>query len=150
MPLFLGLAAGFGGFALGLLDAFAAGAPLGFLFGHPPLFHLANAGVGKRADARGVFILGQRAEHYARGVARRSRLRAGSRAAAERRLGGGRGLGGNRFGRVRGFSDLRVAADAALAALFDHHLLGAAMGETLAHGAGLDARLERQGLARDT
>ena len=37
---------------------------------------------------------------------------------------------------------------AALAALLDHHLLGAAMAETLAHGAGLDAWLQRQGLAR--
>jgi hypothetical protein len=44
----------------------------------------------------------------------------------------------------------RVAADAALAALFDHDLLGPAMAEALADGARLDARLERQGLARDT
>ena len=150
MALFLGLAAGFGGFAFGLLDAFAAGAALGFLFRHPPFFHFANAGIGERADARGVLVLGQRAEHHAGGVAQRGGLRAGSRAAAERRLGGGCGLGDDRFRRVRSFSDLRIATDAALAALFDHHLLGPAVGEALAHGARLDARLERQGLARNT
>src|SRR5712671_1844666 len=44
----------------------------------------------------------------------------------------------------------RVAADAALAALLDHDLLGPAMAEALAYGARLDARLERQGLGRDT
>src|SRR5690242_21531472 len=49
-----------------------------------------------------------------------------------------RGLGGT------------VPTDTALAALLDHDLLGAAMRKTLAHGARLDARLERQGLARDT
>jgi hypothetical protein len=43
-----------------------------------------------------------------------------------------------------------ITADAALAALFDHDLLGPAVGKTLAHGARLDARFERQGLARDT
>src|SRR5260370_34803335 len=43
-----------------------------------------------------------------------------------------------------------VAADPALAALFNHHLLGAAVAEALANGARLDARLERQGLGRDT
>jgi hypothetical protein len=51
---------------------------------------------------------------------------------------------------MRGFDDLRLAADAALAALFDHDLLGPAVRETLAHGARLDARLERQRLGRDT
>ena len=40
-----------------------------------------------------------------------------------------------------------VAADAALATLFHHDLLGPAMAEALAYGARLDARLERQGLA---
>ena len=43
-----------------------------------------------------------------------------------------------------------ITRAAALAALFDHHLLGAAVAETLAHGAGLDAWLQRQGLARHT
>jgi hypothetical protein len=49
-----------------------------------------------------------------------------------------------RFGRGR------IAADAALATLFDHDLLGPAMAEALAHGARLDPRLQRQGLGRDT
>jgi hypothetical protein len=47
-------------------------------------------------------------------------------------------------------ASLGVGADTALAALFDHDLLGAAVRKTLAHGTSLDARLERQGLARDT
>jgi hypothetical protein len=49
-----------------------------------------------------------------------------------------------------GFGRGRVAADASLAAFFDHHLLGSAVAEALAHGARLDARFERQGLGRDT
>src|ERR1700736_4104006 len=44
----------------------------------------------------------------------------------------------------------RVAANAALAALLDHHLFGSAVAEALLHGARLDARLERQGFCRDT
>ncbi len=74
MALFLGLAAGFGGFAFGLFDAFAAGTPLGFLFRHPPFFRLANAGIGERADARGVLVLGQAcaAPHRRRCAARRA------------------------------------------------------------------------------
>src|SRR5262249_45259341 len=63
MAFVFGLAAGFGGLTLGLLDALAAGAALGFLFGLPPLFLFANASVGERADARGMLILGQRAQH---------------------------------------------------------------------------------------
>src|SRR5262249_42008010 len=59
------------------------------------------------------------------------------------------GAGGNRFRRWMGYLG-SVATDAALAAFFDHDLLGAAMRKTLAHGARLDAWLERQGLARDT
>jgi hypothetical protein len=43
-----------------------------------------------------------------------------------------------------------VAADAALAAFFDHDLLASAMAEALAHGARLDAWLQRQGFCRDT
>src|SRR4051794_4744393 len=49
-----------------------------------------------------------------------------------------------------GFGRGRVAANAALATFFDHDLLGPAMAEALAHGARLDARLQRQGLGRDT
>ena len=44
----------------------------------------------------------------------------------------------------------RIAADPALAALLHHDLLGSAMAETLAHGARLDARLQRQGFGRNT
>ena len=47
--------------------------------------------------------------------------------------------------RRRGF-----AADAALAALFNHDLLGTAVAEALLDGARLDPRLQRQGLVRDT
>src|SRR3569623_2028271 len=43
---------------------------------------------------------------------------------------------------------LGIAAPA-LAALLDHDLLAAAMADALAHSAGLDARLERQRLARN-
>src|SRR5262249_41907605 len=51
MTLVLGLAAGFGGLAFGLLDAFAAGAALGFLFRGPALFLLAPLGLRPRAGA---------------------------------------------------------------------------------------------------
>src|ERR1700689_4195063 len=150
VALFLGLAAGFGGLALGLLDAFLAVAALGFLFGELPLFHVADFGVGERAGACRTLILGQRAQHHARTAARRGRRR---RRTGERRLGGrccrGRGLGEDRLGGMR-FRCGRIAADAALAALFNHDLLGAAVAEALLHGARLDARLERQGLVRDT
>src|ERR1700678_4481742 len=72
--------------------------------------------------------------------------------------GAGRGIGAltrarladHRLRCVRCIACGRIAADAALAPLFDHDLLGAAMAEALAHGALLDARLERQGLGRDT
>src|SRR5882757_2014665 len=49
-----------------------------------------------------------------------------------------------------GFRCGRIAANAALATRLDHDLLGPAMAEGLAHGARLDARLQRQGLGRDT
>ena len=76
MALFLRLAAGFGGFAFGLLDAFAAGAALGFLFGLPPFLDFAGAGIGQRADAGGMLVLGQGLQHHAgrlAGDSRRSR-----------------------------------------------------------------------------
>src|SRR5260370_20275081 len=43
-----------------------------------------------------------------------------------------------------------MAGDAALAALFNHDLLGAAVAEVLLDGARLDPRLQRQGLVRNT
>ena len=97
VAVFLGLAAGFGGFALGLLDAFLAVAALGFLFREPALFDVADLGVGQRAGARGTLVLGQGAQHHARIAARRGWRRGGT---GERRL-GGRGLGDNRLRRVR-------------------------------------------------
>src|SRR6266851_3600635 len=142
---FFGLAAGFGGFAFGLLDAFLAVAALGFLFGETALFNVADFGVGERAGARRALVLGQGAQHHARIAARRSRRGGGT---GERRL-DRRRLGHSRFRRMA-FCRGGVAADPALAALFDHHLLGAAVAEALANGARLDARLERQGLGRDT
>ena len=130
VALFLGLAAGFGGFALGLLDAFLAVAALGFLFRQPALFDVADLGVGERAGAGGALVLGQRAQHHARTAARRGRRRRGT---GERRLGRRGALATRRLGRVRAFpARRRIAADAALAALFDHDLLGAAMAEALA------------------
>src|SRR3954452_8068538 len=62
---FLGLAAGFGGFSLGLLDAFLAVAALGFLFRQTPLFHIADLRVGKRTGARTTLVLGQGTQHHA-------------------------------------------------------------------------------------
>jgi hypothetical protein len=82
-----GLAAGFGGFAFGLLDAFAAGAALGFFLGLTALLDFAVSGIGQRAGARGTLVFGQRAQHHARsGVARRAGLC--RRTAAKWRLGG--------------------------------------------------------------
>src|SRR5207302_717070 len=131
-------------FALGLLHAFLAVASPGFFFRQPALLAGADLGVGERAGARGTLILGQGAKHHA-GTGtrrRRRRCRSGRRGLGRRRLGG-------RLRRVR-FRRGCITRDAALAAFLDHHLLGAAVAEALAHGARLDARLERQGLARDT
>ena len=61
MALFFGLAARFSGFALGLFDALAAGAAPCFFLGLPSLFLLANPRIGQCTDARGMFVLGQRA-----------------------------------------------------------------------------------------
>jgi hypothetical protein len=48
---FLGLAAGFGGFALGLFDAFLAVAALGFGLRQAAFFEVADPGVGALAGA---------------------------------------------------------------------------------------------------
>src|SRR6185437_10119861 len=149
MAFLFGLAAGFGGLAFSLLDALAAGAALGLFLGLAAFLDFAGAGIGQCADSGGVLVLGERLQHHAGRPAGRLRDRRGG-APAERSLGGcGRALG--RLGRsVLGLCHRPVTADPALAAFFDHDLLGAAMRKTLAHGAGLDARLERQGLALDT
>ena len=141
-----GLAAGFGGFAFGLLDAFLAVAALGFLFRQPPFL-----------DRRGPW------RRRARWRARSARPRSGCAArrpnccAARPRAPGrasgalaGAAFAAAGWARWRRLRHRAIAADAALAAFFDHHLLGPAMAEALAHGARLDARLERQGLGRDT
>src|SRR5205085_7764046 len=73
VALFLGLAAGFGGFAFGLLDAFLARAALGLFLGDATFFDFTHLGVGQRAGARGALVLGQGAEHDAGTAARRSR-----------------------------------------------------------------------------
>ena len=101
VALFFGLAAGFGGLAFGLLDAFLAVAALGFLFRQTPLFDVADLGVGERAGAGGAFVLGQRAQHHAGIVARRRRLARGG--TGQRRL-DGRRLGDHRFRRLRAAS----------------------------------------------
>src|SRR6266853_855914 len=121
-------------------------AALAFLFRQPALFDVTDFGVGEGAGARAALILGQGAQHHARAAARRGRR---GRGTGHRRLDRCR-LGGGRLRRVGRFGCGCVATDAALAALFDHDLLGTAMAEALAHGARLDARLERQGLGRDT
>ncbi|MGY4283419.1 hypothetical protein ACVWXO_002639 [Bradyrhizobium sp. LM2.7] len=132
---FLGLAAGFGGVALDALGAFADGAALGFLFGLATLLDLTHLGIGERAGTRRTLVLGQGPQHHAgTGVARRSSFRHGTRRCS------GRGRC-----RLRNLGCLRLwaVADPALAALFDHDLLAAAVAEALAHSARFDARLER-------
>jgi hypothetical protein len=59
VAVFLGLAAGFGGFTLGLLDAFLAVAPLGFFFRQAPFFDIAELlrGVAGAVAARVVGAL---------------------------------------------------------------------------------------------
>src|SRR3954451_11155021 len=79
---FLGLTAGFGGFSLGLLDAFLAVAALGFLFRPAPLFHVADLRVGKRTGARTTLVFCQGTQHHARTCAWRGR----DCGAGERRL----------------------------------------------------------------
>jgi hypothetical protein len=109
VALFLGLAAGFGGLALGLLDAFLAVAAPGFNLGQPPFLDVADFCVGERAGASRTLILGQGAQNDARIAARRSRGRCGT---GERRLGGRGLLGNDRLGRM-GLSCGCVAGNAA-------------------------------------
>jgi len=132
---------GFGGFALGLLDASLLLRALGFLFRQPAL-STSRTFASARALARALrCILGQ--------------VRTPRRAAARRIDGVGTRVIGALTGaawrrplrRMGRFGCRSVANDAALAALFDHDLLVLAMAEALAHGARLDARLERQGLS---
>jgi tRNA U38,U39,U40 pseudouridine synthase TruA len=103
---------------------------------------LAHARVGKRAGARALFVFGQRAQHDAR-CARGRTCGLGARRGLHRRDRSGR-RGNRRFSRRRG-----IAGKASLGLLLDHHLLGAAVTETLAHDAGLCARFQRQSFRTD-
>jgi hypothetical protein len=111
---FLCLAARLSGLALGLLDAFAARAALGFLFRQPAFLDIADLGVGQRARAGGAFVLGQRPQHHAGTGARCRRCRG----TGGRRLGQDRrGLGRDRLGRM-GISAGRIAANAGACHVF--------------------------------
>ena len=147
MAFFFGLAANFGGLAFGLLDAFAAGAALGLFLRQAALFDFARAGIGQRACTGRALILGQCTQHHARSGLRGAAGVAGRPSGAFWRSGGGAVLA---TGSGAWVSRRPVAADTALAALFDHDLLASAMAEALAHGARLDAWLQRQGFCRDT
>src|SRR5664279_2237756 len=124
-----------GGFALGLVDDFAALAAARFFLGDLALFGFAHARIRQRMGARDALFLGQGAQHNAgrlgglggrwRGFARGGRL---SHGLDRRRLG----------------LDLGRSTDAAAFDLLDHDLLAAAVTEALAYHARLGARLERQ------
>ncbi|MGY4413713.1 putative lipid-binding transport protein (Tim44 family) [Bradyrhizobium sp. LB7.1] len=65
VTLVLGLAAGFGGLAVGAFGGFADSAALSLFLGTTTLFDFAHLGIGQRAGAGGTFVLGQRAQHHA-------------------------------------------------------------------------------------
>ncbi len=140
---FLGLLAGFGGFAFLLFLEFLGVAARGLRFGGAALFFLAHARVGKRAGARALFVFGQRAQHDAGCARGRTRGLCGPRRDLHRRCDSG-WRGSRRFNRGCG-----IARKTALGLLLDHHLLGAAVTETLAHDAGLCARFQRQSFRTD-
>jgi hypothetical protein len=71
VTLFLGLAAGLGSLALGLLDAFLAVAARSFGFRKPALFLGTNLGLGQRTGARAALVLSQCPQHHAGTGARR-------------------------------------------------------------------------------
>src|SRR5664280_1564644 len=137
VALFLLALARIGGFALGLVDHFAALAAASLFLGDLALFGFAHARIRQRMGARDALLVGQRAQHHAGWLRRLGGHR--------RRRGfglGGRlpcGLDGCRLG-----LDLGRSADAAAFDLLDHDLLAAAVTEALAHHARLVARLERQ------
>ena len=145
VALFLGLAARFGGFALGLLDAFACCCGAWLLLRRGGALRRRAPCVGQRAGARRTFVLGQRAQHHAGAAARR----AGGAGRAQRGASARRRPGAAASAQPRAPRLGRVAGRRGASALLDHDRLGAAMAEALAHGARLDARLERQGLLRD-
>src|ERR1019366_6246279 len=137
VALFLLALARIGGFALGLVDYFAALAAACLFLGDLALFGFAHARIRQRMGARDALLFGQRAQHHAGWLRRLGGYR------GRRGFGlGGRfpcGLDGCRLG-----LDLGRSADAAAFDLLDHDLLAAAVTETLAHHARLGARLERQ------
>ena len=131
--------AGFGGRAFGALDGIACLANLRLFQSDLAFFRLTQAGVGQRMGAGLALLLGQRRQDEAGRRLRRGRdlgRNGGWRCRARH----GAGLGGPpgcRRRRGRGFDSglsRRSAFD-----FFDHHLLGAAMAETLANDAVLDA-----------
>jgi hypothetical protein len=137
MAFFLGLLAGFGGFALLLFLEFLGVAARSLGFRRTALFLFANPRIGKRAGAGTLFVFGQGLQHDA-GLARDRAWRLGRTRRGLRR--------GNRCRRSLGS---RIAGKAPLGFLLDHHLLGAAVTETLAHHAGLCARFQRQSFRTD-
>ena len=127
----------FGGFALGLVDDFAALPAARFFLGDLALFGFAHARIGERVGARDALFLGQRAQHDAGRLRRFGRAAAGAAFGAAARLRA-------RLDRRRLGLGLGRCADRAAFDLLDHDLLAAAMAEALAHHARLGARLERQ------
>ena len=122
--------AGVGGGALLPLAGFALGSGLGLDFGAAAIFLLASAGVDQRAGAGFALVIGEGAQHHARRATLRARLVLGGRRRGRRR-GGGRRRRDGRLG-LRLDLSARVPLDR-----LDHDRLGAAVGEALAHHAGL-------------
>ena len=142
-----------GGLALGLLAAFALVAAACFFLGDLALFGLAHLGVGQRVGARRCALprsacAARRPDGFGAGCG-------GGAAAAAGAAGGGAappaGAASARPQRAAAQPARACASPAVIAALhlLDHHRLGAAMAEALAHRALLDAAaLQRQGLVR--
>ncbi len=144
---FLALAR-FGGLALLLLLEFLGVAARGFFLGGATLFLFADLGVGERHRARAALVLGQGTQHHARTATRLL-----GRRTRRRSLTHGRRcrLGDGSFGGTRRCfrCGRRVTRKASLGSFLDHHRFGAAVAETLAHDAGLCARLQRQSFRTD-
>ena len=151
--LFFAELARFGGGALGAIDFFAASTNAGFFLGALALLVFPQLCAGERMGARIALVIGQRAQHdsgcFRRGSSRSARSRRGGRGFAGRSGRGGRtprrGSAIRRGGGLRlGFARADTAFD-----LLDDDRLAAAVAETLAHHALLDAAaLERQRLGR--
>jgi hypothetical protein len=148
-PIFLVALARFRGLAFGPFCVLANLAIAFLLLGDLAFFGFAEPGVLERASARFLFFLGQRGQHQPG----RPRWGGGcDRGRGHRRRHGLRlALCRYRLLRHDLVSDRRLGlgvADNAAFDLFDDDGLGAAVAETLAHNALLDAALQRQGLGR--